>query len=76
MNIENEKKVEYETINELYDTTSLASAMGLSREMIDYYKRIGQLNGFKVSKNKDLFTKEQVMELLIKEGYKINGQIK
>lgn len=76
MNIENEKKVEYETINELYDTTSLASAMGLSREMIYYYKRIGKLNGFKVSKNKDLFTKEQVIELLKKEGYIINGEIK
>jgi hypothetical protein len=76
MNIENKKKVEYDTINELYDTTSLATAMGLSREMIYYYKRIGKLTGFKVSKNKDLYTKEQVIELLKNEGFIINGEIK
>jgi DNA-binding transcriptional MerR regulator len=72
MNIENERKVEYNSINELYDTTSLAKAMGLSREMIYYYKKVGKLTGFKVSKNKELFTKEQVIELLKKEGYNIN----
>jgi predicted site-specific integrase-resolvase len=73
MNIEKERSVDFRSINSIYDTTSLAKSMGISREMIYYYKRKGKLKGFSISKNKELYTKEQIIEFLTNEGYKITN---
>ena len=73
MIVETEKRVKYEDINNLYDATGLANDLGITREMIYYYKRKGLLNGFKVSGSKQLYTKEEVINFLIKQGYKIEG---
>jgi hypothetical protein len=73
MIVETEKRVKYEDINNLYDATGLSNALGITREMIYYYKRKGFLNGFNVSGSKQLYTKEEVINFLIKQGYKIEG---
>ena len=73
MILETEKRVKYDDINNLYDATGLSNALGITREMIYYYKRKGHLNGFSVSGCKQLYTKEEVINFLIKQGYKIEG---
>jgi hypothetical protein len=73
MILETEKRVKYDDINNLYDATGLSNALGITREMIYYYKRKGYLNGFSVSGCKQLYTKEEVINFLIKQGYKIEG---
>ncbi len=74
MIVETEKKVKYEDINNLYDATGLANDLGITREMVYYYKRKGFLQGFNVSGSKQLYTKEEVINFLIKQGYKIEGE--
>jgi len=67
------KKVCIDDINELYSASSLADALGVSKEMIYYFKRKGSLKAYEVNRSRYVFTKNEVLNLLQIKGYEIIG---
>ena len=73
MIVDNVKKVYIRDINELYSASSLAEALGVSKEMIYYFKRKGSLKAYEVNRSRFVFMKNDVLNLLERNGYEIIG---
>ena len=69
--MEFELSVKEASIAEYYDADSLAKALKISRSMVYYLKDNNKIKYLKIGKAKNIFTKENVIEYLINEGYKI-----
>ena len=59
------------SIKEYYDAQSLATALKISRSMVYYLRDSDKIKCIRIGKVKCIFTKENVIEYLINEGYKI-----
>jgi hypothetical protein len=73
MIVDNVKKVYSRDVNELYSASSLADALGLSKEMIYYFKKKGVLKAYEVNRSRYVFMKTDVLNLLENKGYEIIG---
>ncbi len=69
--MEFELSVKESSIAEYYDANSLATALKISRSMVYYLRDNHKIKCVKIGKAKSIFTKENVIEYLISEGYKI-----
>jgi hypothetical protein len=69
--MEFELSVKESSIAEYYDANSLAVALKISRSMVYYLRDNDKIKCIKIGKAKSIFTKENVIEYLISEGYKI-----
>lgn len=69
--MEFELSVKKASIAEYYDANSLATALKISRSMVYYLRDTNKIKCLKIGKAKHIFTKENVIEYLISEGYKI-----
>jgi hypothetical protein len=69
--MEFELSVKESSIAEYYDANSLATALKISRSMVYYLRDNSKIKCIRIGKSKSIFTKENVIEYLINEGYKI-----
>ncbi len=69
--MEFEFSVKEASIKEYYDASSLAKALKISRSMVYYLRDNDKIKCIKISKTKSIFTKENVIEYLTNQGYKI-----
>jgi predicted site-specific integrase-resolvase len=71
MIIENTKKVRLNEISELYSASSLAKDLGVSKEMVYYWKNKGDLPAYEINKTRYVFRKCDVIKHLEGKGYAI-----